>query len=217
MNLCLLCHRAELAAFHEDHHRVYLICNHCSLVQVPPEFWLSADDEKAVYDQHENRVDDPGYRRFLSRTAESVQRCHAPPADGLDFGCGPAPALAAMLKERGFQMRCYDLFYADDPAALHQTYDFVTATEVAEHLHNPRGTLGSLWSLLRPGGSLVLQTKRVLNRDAFDGWHYTRDPTHVVFFTLATFQWLCRWWGARAWVPHRDVVVFYRTPVNRQE
>ncbi len=217
MKHCLLCRSTDLAMFHSDRNRTYLICGRCSLVQVPPEFWLSADDEKAVYDRHDNRVDDPGYRRFLGRTAQCVQRRHTPPARGLDFGCGPVPALARLLAETGFHMQCYDHFYASDPEPLNRTYDFVTATEVVEHLHDPRGSLEALWSILRPGGSLVLQTKRVLNREAFDGWHYTRDPTHVAFFALATFQWLCRRWNARAWVAERDVVVLFRDPADVQE
>ncbi len=53
--------------------------------------------------------------------------------------------------------------------------------------------LGRLWSRLSPGGWLGVMTKLVLNAEAFSGWHYKNDPTHVCFFSENTW----RWWAAR--------------------
>ena len=38
-------------------------------------------------------------------------------------------------------------------------------------------------------------TKRVRDPDAFKAWHYIADPTHVCFFSDATFHWLSGRWS----------------------
>ena len=207
---CALCASADLSLYHEDTCRTYWVCPNCALVQVPSEYRLSAEQEKAEYDQHDNRVDDDGYRRFLARSAEQVLTHFAAPAEGLDFGCGPGPALAAMLSEAGHSVTLYDWFYHRDEAVWHRQYDFITATEVVEHLHAPAGWLERLWQSLKPGGMLVIQTKRVISKQHFADWHYIRDPTHVMFFSIATLHWLAQRWKARVRLAAPDVAVFYR-------
>lgn len=204
---CPLC-SAGSALFDEDRRRPYYRCERCLLVFVPPAYYLPPDAEKAEYDLHENRVDDAGYRAFLGRLAEPMMAQLEPASRGLDFGCGPGPALAAMLRAAGHQVALYDPFYCPDSTALTAHYDFITATEVAEHLHAPGVELSRLWNLLLPGGRLGLMTKLVTDRSAFSRWHYKNDPTHVCFFSRATWQ----WWGAERGVvpefPAADVIIF---------
>jgi 2-polyprenyl-3-methyl-5-hydroxy-6-metoxy-1,4-benzoquinol methylase len=169
---------------------------------------LSEQAEKAVYDDHENTVDDPGYRRFLSRAFDQVRQQQPPPAKGLDFGCGPGPALVAMAREAGYEMSLYDKYYHPDPVSLQQQYDFITCTEVVEHLADPLTVLDQLWSLLAPEGVLVLQTKRVLDDERFRSWHYRNDPTHITFFAETSFRWLAQRWQANVSFPHADVACF---------
>ena len=111
-------------------------------------------------------------------------------------GCGPSPALAAMLRVRGYEVRLYDPAYTADDAALEQRYDFVTATEVVEHVHYAAALWPRLLSLLGPGAPLVVMTKRVRDEASFAGWHYIRDPTHVRFYALQTFEWIAARYGA---------------------
>ena len=87
----------------------------------------------------------------------------------------------------------YDSFYYPDRRVFHGSYDFISATEVVEHLHRPGMELARLWSLLRPGGTLAVMTKLVRDPGAFANWHYKNDPTHVCFFSADTW----RWWAAR--------------------
>ncbi len=202
--LCAACHAAE---FCEDRRRTYLRCSACALVFVPPQFYLSREAERAEYDLHRNRVDDPGYRRFLSRLAGPLARRLPPGARGLDFGCGPAPALAGLLRERGFDVALYDSFYMPDEPVLHASYDFICATEVVEHLHHPGAVLQRLWTLLRPGGCLGVMTKLVLDRAAFSRWHYKNDPTHVCFFSESTWRWWAERRGAGLEIIGADVVL----------
>ena len=193
---CPLCGGTRIAPYHRDRARDYLHCQTCSLVFVPPSQHLSLADEKAYYDLHDNQPDDPGYRRFLDRLFTPLNQRLAPRSRGLDFGCGPGPALAHMLEEAGHAISLFDPFYCPDETALAARYDFITLSEVAEHLAEPGRELDRLWDNLLPGGWLGIMTKRVRDPDAFRTWHYITDPTHVCFFSDATFQWLVGHWSA---------------------
>ena len=186
----------------------YHRCLACELVWLDGADHLGPSAEKAVYDGHDNQVDDPRYRHFLMRAFGEVLSRVPPPASGLDFGCGPGPALIAMGREAGYQMAGYDKFYADLPDLLTRQYDFITSTEVIEHIADPRAALDVLWGCLKPGGILVLQTQRVLDDDRFKTWRYRHDPTHIVFFAEASFRALAIRWQADVLFPHGDVVVF---------
>lgn len=202
---CPLCRHAA-QPFHSDQYRSYNQCVECALVFVPSEYWLSPAEEKAYYDLHENSEQDAGYRRFLSRCADPLIATLPPASRGLDFGCGPAPLLARMLAEAGHQMALYDHFYYPDPDVLQEQYDFVVSTEVVEHLCAPQAELERLWALIHRHGVLALMTKLVISRERFANWHYIRDPTHIVFFSAATFEWLAQKFNAELTFPAADVV-----------
>jgi hypothetical protein len=204
---CPLCNATGSRDFFADARRTYLRCSACALVYVPPEFYLSAADERAEYDKHENNVTDQGYRKFLSRLFIPLNESLSEASQGLDFGCGPGPALAAMFRESGHTMALYDPFYAPDSSVLNGSYDFISATEVVEHLHLPGDELSRLWRLLAAGGTLGVMTKLVLDRQAFSRWHYKNDPTHVCFFSRQTWQWWAKKYGARLSFAAADVIL----------
>ena len=56
--------------------------------------------------------------------------------------------------------------------------------------------LDSLWHCLAPGGWLGIMTKRVRDQEAFRSWHYIDDPTHIAYFSEATFRWLTERWSS---------------------
>ena len=211
--LCPLCRASEGRPFYQDS-RDYFRCQVCQLVFVLPHQFLSPKEEKSVYDRHHNSADDPRYRRFLDRLFVPLSERLAPNSCGLDFGSGPGPTLSVMFEEAGHSMEVYDPLYAPKTQLLERRYDFIAASEVVEHLHHPREELDRLWSCLKPLGSLGIMTKRVIDQEAFSGWHYKRDPTHVCFFSIETFHWLANHWGATLTAPEKDVVLFIklRTP-----
>lgn len=189
---CPLCEHPDPVNYFQDARRPYLQCGNCGLVFVPPTHHLSRAAERAEYELHRNAVDDTGYRRFLSRLADPLTSRLKSGAHGLDFGCGPGPALAQMLREAGLQVCLYDSFFAVDESVWQRRFDFVCATEVVEHLHRPGMELERLWSCLEPGGWLGVMTKLVRDVDAFSRWHYKNDATHVCFFSETTWN----WWAA---------------------
>ncbi|MBC7155656.1 MAG: class I SAM-dependent methyltransferase, partial [Rhodobacteraceae bacterium] len=131
--------------------RDYGRCDACAARYVAPHHLPDAATEAAQYALHQNRVDDPGYRRFLSKLAEPLLARLAPGARGLDYGCGPGPALAMMLGEAGHPVALFDPIFAPDPAPLAQSHDFITCTEVAEHFHHPAAEFDRLAAMLNPG------------------------------------------------------------------
>ena len=208
MRRCPLCHAQESALYHQDRRRDYYQCATCALVFVPSEQHLTAAAEKAEYDQHQNSPQDTGYRRFLGRLFNPLAAKLAPGARGLDFGCGPGPTLSVMFEEAGFDIDVYDIFYAPHAANLTRQYDFITATEVVEHLAAPGEALNQRVAQLLPGGYLGLMTKRVTSQEAFARWHYINDPTHVCFFSEATFRWWAAEQGLTVEFTGNDVVIF---------
>ncbi len=205
---CPLCNSQQTHYFCSDKLRDYLSCECCEMVFVPRRFHLGPDEEKAQYDLHENIADDSGYRRFLSRLADPLlDRLH-PGSQGLDFGCGPGPCLSVMLEEQGHRVALYDLFYANNLRLLAGEYDFITATEVIEHLSRPLMELQRLWELLKPGGHLGLMTKLVANAEKFANWHYKNDPTHIRFFSRQSFVYLGEQWGCSPEFIGADVIIF---------
>ena len=74
--LCLPWHHALPVAG-----KGYYRCLACELVWMDEADHLDEGAEKAVYDGHDNRVDDPRYRTFLMRAfGEVLARCRLLPA-----------------------------------------------------------------------------------------------------------------------------------------
>lgn len=208
---CPLCQSLKISEFHRDKRRPYFQCDDCHLVFVPPEFYHTPAEERAEYERHQNDPNNPGYRRFLSRLFDPLVVQLKPGDKGLDFGCSPGPTLSIMFEEAGFPVSLYDPFFAPDRSVLiEQGYDFITATEVLEHLHDPRGNLDALWNCLKPSGVLGIMTKWVIDQAAFSRWHYIQDPTHVCFFSRETLAWLADFWQAKHQCIEPDVALFWK-------
>jgi len=195
-------------------HRDYWRCENCEARFLDPRQWPSRRDEYAHYLHHENDLDDPRYRRFLSKLADPLLDRLAPGLHGLDFGCGPGPALAAMMREAGHRIALYDPFFHPDTASLRQTYDFIVCTETAEHFHRPAREFERFDRLLRRGGWLGILTCFQNDDAGFVDWHYRRDPTHVVFYREFTMRTIAAQFGWTCEIPVKDVALM-RKPAMR--
>lgn len=207
---CPLCAQLGATLLHKDRQRTFFQCPYCTLIFVPRVERPNAFAEKARYDLHRNDAADPGYRRFLSRLADVVLE-HVPVgAHGLDFGSGPNPVLAPMLTESGRPTAVYDVFYAADSDVWKQQYDFITACEVIEHLHDPAGELDRLYSALRPGGLLAVMTAFPPPMPDFARWHYINDFTHVCFYGPPAFAYIAQRWNAKLVRAEKDIALYQR-------
>lgn len=194
---CPLCD-AEACRHAEVSSGTYFRCGECDLISQWRAELPGREAEFAHYGTHENSPDDPGYRRFLDRLARPLFELLPVGAQGLDYGCGPGPALSVMAREAGFGMADYDPFFADRPELLQRRYDFVTCTEAVEHFHHPRTEFDRIAGMLRPGGYLGLMTELHDTGGDFGDWWYHRDPTHVNFLSSRTVEWLAERYG---WQP----------------
>nr|WP_228160676.1 class I SAM-dependent methyltransferase [Marinobacter bohaiensis] len=210
---CSVCHAGEMRLLEKVGDVPYWRCTRCEATLMASSHWLDAEAEKRVYDLHDNNPEDDGYQRFLAKLADPLLARVPDEAHGLDFGCGPGPALARMLAARGMEVSLYDPFYAANPETLAQRYDFITCTEVVEHLHDPNAVFHQLDDLLKPGGWLGVMTCFQTDDARFANWHYRRDPTHIVFYRETTLRWLADALGWELDVPVKDVALFRKPAV----
>lgn len=180
ITVCPVCEDGAATLFQTIDGNTYWRCDECIATFLDRASFPTIDEERRHYASHENNIDDSGYRQFLSRLAGPLLERLPPAQKGLDYGCGPGPALAAMLREAGHGMHLYDPLFTPDPAALRRTYDFITCTETVEHFHAPAKEFARLKEMLRPGGVLALMTCFQTDDALFADWHYRKDPTHVV-------------------------------------
>ncbi len=204
---CLVCRAASIRPFTQVEGRDYWRCLICEATFLDPGQRLTSAEELAHYRHHENDPDDLRYRRFLAKLAGPLLAKLKPGMTGLDYGCGPGPALAAMLKEAGLEMALFDPFFEADRTVLDRDYDVITLSEVAEHLFDPAAEFDFLANRLKPGGLLGVMTCFQTDDERFADWHYRRDPTHVVFYRPWTFEviadqhdWTCE-------IPRKDVAL----------
>lgn len=71
----------------------------------------------------------------------------------------------------------------------------------------PAREFARLDALLEPGGWLAVLTTFQTEDAAFAGWHYRRDPTHVVFYRPQTFRRIARRHGWSCEIPCANVAL----------
>ncbi len=165
--------------------RSFYRCGDCAFAWADPAFRLDPEAARVRYALHRNRRDDAGYVAFLGTIIDAAL-AHTPGARRvLDWGSGPAPVGADLLRERGLAVSVYDPLYAPVLPEPEAVFDLVFCIEVAEHFERPLQDFADLASRLRPGAGLALHTHLAPEDDeAFLSWWYTEDPTHVSFYTL---------------------------------
>ncbi|MBC7370581.1 MAG: class I SAM-dependent methyltransferase [Bdellovibrionaceae bacterium] len=209
---CLVCASEKVEKFEvrRKPRGAYFHCPICDVIFMDPSERMRPEDEKLRYDMHEN-VSTQGYRKFFLPLIQEIDKfaalknIHAPNLKILDFGCGPSAFLSVMLGEKNYRVTNYDIFYFTNQASLQHQYDVITCTEVWEHFYHPLEEIQQLTKLLNPGGLLGVMTSAHQGREHFEGWHYRRDPTHVVFFSERTMTWIADHFGltlTKAQTPH---------------
>ena len=205
---CPLCFSSSVSLAHQEGARRYFACAQCDLRFLHPSARLRPEQEKAHYLTHNNDIFDPRYREFVRPLYEEVRKHVRAGASGLDFGSGTGPVLADMLRRGGYEVRLFDPFFQPDAKNLRQTYEFIVACEVAEHIFDPAAEFRRLRLLLRSGGLLGVMTLLWEERIDFATWYYRREPTHVAFYSRATFHWIQRFCGfSRVWFPTKRIAL----------
>ncbi len=212
---CLLCgsnlvEKREISAKSQGS-ILYGRCGECEYIFMDPAQRLSAEAERKRYELHENE-ESAGYRQFLKPVVDVVLELEACRfLEGLDFGCGPSRYLRDLFAEHSILVETYDPFFKDDPSLLQRSYDFVTCTEVFEHLYEPARAIEQLSRLVRSGGLLLVMTSMPPPfPEAFAKWSYRRDVTHVGFFSRTSFEFIARRWGFELILAEKNLFVLKR-------
>lgn len=181
-------------------------CEECSLVIKDPMVRANRAQERAHYEKHNNDLEDEGYRAHLLRLVEPLVSLLPRDAVGLDYGCGPVLSIEPLMRERGIRCVSYDpIFFPRRDLLTTDTYDYISCCEVSEHFQEPGAEFSRLGAMLKPKGVLGVVTRRV--PDDFEGWWYHRDPTHVVFYSERTFEWIAECLGFELIERRGDVVL----------
>ena len=190
---CPVCHGYDNHEFSRDKKRIYYLCNDCSLLFVPRNLLIGIDEEKQRYQAHDNDFENADYRAYLSKIIDSFEPFLLKGTQGLDFGSGKTTLFADLVKERGFEMISYDLYFHPDEEIWFKKFDFIVLSEVIEHLREPRHCLERVKSLLNSSGQLFIKTKFYpSDKKLFDNWFYKRDMTHVQFFNRNSLNQLAK-------------------------
>ena len=187
---------------------LFLECERCSLLFKSANFFPTAAKEKARYLLHENNVDDLNYQQFVSPIVNVITKEHSHDNKGLDFGAGTGPVIAKLLKDKGYNISLYDPFFHPDNSVLSEKYDFIICCEVMEHFHNPRKEFELLRKLLNPNGSLYCMTQLIPKKSDFKSWNYRNDPTHVVFYSEKSINWIKEHFGFSEVTVNNRLIVF---------
>ena len=135
--------------------KAYYRCPSCEYIFIDPEELLDTKEELGRYEEHNNSIEDAGYRNYFKRFIEFSMEGIDRDADILDYGSGPQPVLASVMQELGYNnVDIYDKYYHDVKLDNDKKYDVITSTEVVEHIYDPMPQLKDVVSKLKKGGPL---------------------------------------------------------------
>lgn len=190
MTPCPACTAAALSFEDVQLHCTTHRCTRCGLIFKDRSCFPTQAQELKKYREHNNSLENAGYVAMFEQFLDFAL-AHVPHRvrTALDYGSGPAPVLAQLLKRRGFETAIYDKYFAPDPLPESARFDLVTCTEVIEHVADPAAFLAQLKAHTEPGGTIALMTQFHDGSEAlYRTWWYRRDPTHLCFFTPRTLQ-----------------------------
>ena len=189
-NKCLICHTETTKTTTLSNGKIFHHCDNCAFSHLDSKFFLNQEEEKARYDLHENSINNQGYVEMFENFIEfgitpyqdSVKKI-------LDYGSGPEPVLAELLKNHGYQVEVYDPFYAAHTYEA-ESFDLISSTEVFEHFFDPLKEIQNILKLLKSNGYLVIMTRFSPELEEFKSWFYKDDPSHVSFYQIKTFTYI---------------------------
>lgn len=193
MDLCVFCLGHDLENFVIGG-KGYRHCGDCGGLFLVRDFLPSADDERKRYELHHNSASDSGFRTYLETFIDPVlvnvshYAGDEPVRTVFDYGSGPEPVLVEILRDRGFDVRGWDPFFAPETLPFEGGADLVICHEVAEHFFEPRRDFTLMAKAVKPGGYLAVGTMLLPSggaevRDFFKTWWYRQDSTHISFYT----------------------------------
>lgn len=172
--------------------RKFCYCDRCGLTFVPEQYWISAEEEKKRYEQHNNTPDNEGYVKFLKQIVDVVCNLRISSPRILDFGSGKSAVLTTLLTESGFDCTAYDPLFDINIDNDSPPYDIIILCEVIEHLRNIEDEMKKIKKLLNKNGVLIIRTRLYPSVEKIEDWWYAQDKTHINFYTTRTIEEIAR-------------------------
>ena len=170
----------------------YYDCDICKAIVKDEKYYLIAEEEKAIYETHNNDINDIRYQNFTMPITNYVIEKFSPEHKGLDFGSGTGPVISSMLMEKDYDIVQYDPFFAPNQDIFNYMYDYIVSCEVFEHFYNPKIEIDSLTSLLKVNGILLVMTMLYNDQIDFTKWNYRNDSTHVFIYRKKTIEYIAK-------------------------
>jgi SAM-dependent methyltransferase len=175
-------------------------------------YWKSDKPREHGYADYTD--DEPLYLKTFQRRRALVEK-HCPQRGRvLDIGCAAGYFLRVMQQEawdtRGIELSpsiaaearshlgpknvwigTLDDLPDDTEGFEPASFDLVTMWDVLEHVPNPQALLRQAHAMLRPGGTLILETQNVDSRFANllgRRWHHYKHQEHLYHFNPSTLQ-----------------------------
>lgn len=241
---CALCGSSDSRVRFREEPWAVRVCAACGLTYVTPrladaerlsqvygaDYWRSPAARVRGYADY--RGDAQLYRRTFRRRWRRLAPYLPATGRALDVGCAagyfldvlreagweavgvePSTPIAATARERHGADAVLGAPFesADLPPA---SFDLVTFWDVLEHLGDPVAALRRARALLRPGGTVALETQNVASRFArLAGrrWHHFKHAEHLVHFEPSTLRAaLARAWLEVTLMTARDAGKFVR-------
>lgn len=217
MKICPLCIKSD--TFNEvkgPDNRTFTLCGNCQLIFTETRFQLSKSEEEVRYKKHNNSITNKGYVQFLNQAINPTLPFLNREMKGLDFGCGPQPVLAELLKMQGFDCDNYDPIFFPE-LEIENKYDFIFATECFEHFFFPAKEIQKIKNLLKVDGYLIVMTDRWTKTELFKSWTYARDKTHVSFYHGRTMEFIAKKYSlSKIWMDQYRVTLYKKTELDQQ-
>ena len=210
MKICTVCKNNKIEFFLKIKNLDYWQCKLCKATILDPVHYISSNKEKKHYLKHNNEIDDTHYRNFLSNLIEPLKDKISFNDIGLDYGCGYAPALADILKKKGFKVELYDPFFFKNENISLRKFNFITCSEVVEHFFKPYEEFNKIDKLLTRNSWFAVMTSFMTEDYLFKKWYYRRDPTHVVFYKKITFKVIANQRNWKITFPAKNIVFFHK-------
>ncbi len=194
MTSCIICKSETYEIDDKQFQIIYHRCMKCGFIFQGSKYHVSFEQERKIYEYHNNSIDDQGYVGMFNKFIDSFES-FVSGKDLLEFGSGPEPVFSEIMRRKGYLVTMFDLHYHNDESYLNKTYDVITSTEVFEHFKNPIEEMEKLVPLLRSGGVLAIMTNFPKDDNHFLDWWYRRDETHISFYTLESFEYIGKKYG----------------------
>ena len=191
---CRVCNNLSTETVGQNRQRIFCYCHRCGLISVPQQYWISVEEEKKRYKQHNNTPENEGYVKFLEQIVDVVCniRSHSSSTHILDFGSGESAVLTSLLIKKGFKCTAYDPLFDLNIDKDKSLYDIIILCEVIEHLRDIEGEMKKIKNLLNKHGALIIRTRPYPSVENIGNWWYAQDKTHINFFATRTIDEIAR-------------------------